>query len=529
MPIRLAHLTFTFPDATVPILSDVTAALSARVIGIVGANGAGKTTLVRLLTGQLQPTAGTVTATGSVGHLAQDVVRDEGTVAGLLGIDDVLAALGRIDAGSTDQADYDRVGDQWDARERAVALLARQVPSLGTTPDLDRATASLSGGEVMQVAACGLLLQGHTTIVMDEPTNNLDASSRARFLDMVDQWQGCLVLVSHDPDLLAHVTQIIEVRDGRVRSFDGNHATWLEALAHEQEAARRDVRDAARDLQREKADRIADQARTDRSSAQGRRAVASGKYTRMGAGNAARAAQQHAGRSGHDHAAREARARDALDRAQRTVRDDDAVTIDLPDPGVSASRDLAELHHPGGTIIIRGPERIVITGDNGVGKTTLLRSLLGQPTTMPAHGTPSTDRIGYLDQKLDHLNDDATVLETLHTTAPHLTAGQARDRLARFLIRRDDVNRRVGTLSGGERLRVALAGLLLAEPAHQLLLLDEPTNNLDTDTTRHLIEALAGYHGGLLVVSHDPRLLTCINPDRTLVLTRDGLLLDHDH
>lgn len=527
MPIRLAHLGYTFPDATRPLLHDATTTLSARVIGIVGANGAGKTTLVRLLTGSLQPTSGTITSTGSIGLLPQDVVRrDDRNLADLLGVGAVVGALARIDAGSTDQRDYDLVGDQWDLRERAQALVARHVSSLGTSPDLSRTSATLSGGEVMQVAACGLLLQGHAIVVMDEPTNNLDAASRQRFLQMVDQWQGCLVLVSHDPELLGHVDQIVEVRDGSLRTFTGNHTTYLAAIDREQKAVQRDIRDAARDLQRERAERIAEKDRQDRSHGRARRDLVNAKYTRMGAGQAQRAAQEHAGRTGRDHAAREAQAREALDRAQRGLRNDDAVTIDLPDPHVSVSRDLAELHHAGGCIIVRGQERIVVTGDNGVGKTTLLRSLMAEPTSMPAHGIARTERIGHLDQKLDRLDDHATVLETVRASAPSLTTAQARSRLARFLIRGDDIHRRVGTLSGGERFRVALASLLLAEPTHQLLLLDEPTNNLDTATTMQLLKALDEYRGGIIVVSHDPRLLAGIHADRSLVLTQEGFLSD---
>lgn len=213
-------------------------------------------------------------------------------------------------------------------------------------------------------------------------------------------------------------------------------------------------------------------------------------------------------------------AQSTLDAVSARVRADATIRVDLPDPKVPASRRIAELHSTGRRLVVQGPERVAITGPNGVGKTTLLETLIHPHTTRAGRATAirHTDRIGYLPQRLDGLDDEASVLDNLLAVAPGTPPGELRNRLARFLVRGDAVDRAVRTLSGGERFRVALARLLLADPPPQLLVLDEPTNNLDAPTVDQLVGAVHGYRGALLVVSHDDAFL-----DRLAVTTRLAL------
>ncbi|RCS58897.1 ATP-binding cassette domain-containing protein, partial [Microbacterium sp. JB110] len=196
--------------------------------------------------------------------------------------------------------------------------------------------------------------------------------------------------------------------------------------------------------------------------------------------------------------------------------------------------------------IVQGPERIALIGPNGSGKTTLLHALVGalipgsDKTAAPASSgigaasatassgtSPSAmahiDRIGYLPQRLDGLDDDESVLDAVRAAAPDVPDRELRNRLARFLIRGATVDRPVRTLSGGERFRVLLARLLLADPPPQLLVLDEPTNNLDLDTVDQLVGALSAFRGAIVVVSHDDAFLSRLGIDLTLEL-RDGVM-----
>lgn len=181
---------------------------------------------------------------------------------------------------------------------------------------------------------------------------------------------------------------------------------------------------------------------------------------------------------------------------------------------------LAELPGVDGPIVVQGPERIALDGPNGVGKTSLLDALLAG-----AAGRLLTDRVGYLPQRLDHLNDTVSAFDAVSAVSDSEPRA-VRAQLARFLLDADCVARPVGTLSGGERFRVALAQLLLADPPAQLLLLDEPTNNLDLASVGQLVDALAGYRGAFIVVSHDDEFLARLGLTRTLTMPRSGLLVD---
>ncbi|WP_455710040.1 ATP-binding cassette domain-containing protein [Nocardiopsis dassonvillei] len=214
----------------------------------------------------------------------------------------------------------------------------------------------------------------------------------------------------------------------------------------------------------------------------------------------------------------------AVDAADARVREDEHIRLTLPDPDVPRGRRLAEFHAEGRTVVVQGPERVALVGPNGAGKSTLLQQLVhgGDPVPGRAHGTLLTDRVGYLPQRLDGLDDAASALENVRAVAPGTPPGEVRNQLARLLLRGDGVDRPVATLSGGERFRVCLATLLLAEPPAQLLVLDEPTNNLDTSSVEQLAEALDAYRGALLVVSHDHGFLRRIGIDTVLEIDREG-------
>ena len=189
-------------------------------------------------------------------------------------------------------------------------------------------------------------------------------------------------------------------------------------------------------------------------------------------------------------------------------------------------RRLLELDQDGRTTVVQGPERVALVGPNGAGKSTLLDHLVhGRP---PAPGGPSgrllTDRFGFLPQRLDGLDDEADAVANVRRAAAGVPDGTIRNQLGRLLLRGSSVDRAVGSLSGGERFRVALATLLLADPPSDLLILDEPTNNLDLPSVAQLTEALAAYRGALLVVSHDHLFLESLGLDQVLVLDAAGRL-----
>ncbi|MCG7414897.1 ATP-binding cassette domain-containing protein [Microbacterium aurum] len=549
--VTLDRLTFTWPDGTVA-LTDVTGAFGTGRTGLIGRNGSGKSTLLALIAGAQAPASGTIVRSGAVDLLRQRLASDE-RVADVLGIAEALDAVRAIAAGDVEPRHFDAVGDDWDVEARATAALAEA----GLPHDaLDRHVGELSGGEAMLAALVGVRLRAHPIALLDEPTNNLDRDARARVYDLVRTWRGTVIVVSHDTALLELMDETAELYGNTLTTFGGPYSAWREALETEQAAARQAEAAAKQAVRRERRDRIHQEQVLATRAAMGRKAAIEKREPKIIMGGKKRAAQVSAGRLRVEASGKEASARAALDAAERRVRDDESVHIDLPDPGVAAGRRIATIGDDERSWVIQGPERVALIGPNGAGKTTLLERLVGRAAgaegESPASGVPKagridssgpddtptgrfsllsaraeahTDRIGYLSQRVDGLDDGASPLENLRRAAPGIGDVELRNRLARFLLRGDTVLRPVRALSGGERFRLALACLVMADPPPQLLVLDEPTNNLDLDTVDQLVEALAAYRGAVLVVSHDDGFLRRIAPDLVLEL-RDGALTE---
>jgi ATPase subunit of ABC transporter with duplicated ATPase domains len=569
MSVVLHDLSFSFPNGSVPF-SRLNVSFGPGRTGLTGANGSGKSTLLRLIAGRLRPTSGSLTVTGEVGYLPQDLTLDVGaTVASLLGIAPARAAVRAVEAGCVDPAVFDAVGDDWDVEERAREWLDR----LGLDHvGLDDPVGRLSGGETVLTALSALLLRRPAVLLLDEPTNNLDLDARQRLYAAVAAWPGVMLIVSHDRELLSMVDQVADLSGGDLHLYGGNLEAYESMLATGQSAALRLVTSAAADVRRERRDLIETQVKQAKRDRQGRALAASGSLPRLAAGGRKRAAQVSAGKSRDIALARIADARARLAEAEEAVREDREIRISLPGTAVPAGRTVltaagldrawapwhpdesgAAGEHAAGDpgagqpitgeagagdpgagdpgapgrlaeLIVRGPERVALTGPNGAGKTTLLRALAGSGDEPGGVTVRRNAAAGYLPQRLDILDDGLTVVENVRAVAPRATVNEVRAGLARFLFRGSRADQQAGTLSGGERFRAVLAALLLADPPPQLLLLDEPTNNLDLASARQLSQALSCFQGALLVVSHDLPFLRSAGITRWLHLDRSGRL-----
>ncbi|MFD7425558.1 ribosomal protection-like ABC-F family protein [Streptomyces sp. NPDC059818] len=533
-PIICSGLSFSWPDDT-SVLHDLSFTVGSGRTGLVAPNGSGKSTLLRLIAGELGPTSGSVSVGGTIGYLPQTLpLTGDPTVAEVLGVDAVIRALDAVESGDVSEDHFAVIGDDWDIEERTRAQLDR----LGLTGiTLGRSIGTLSGGQAVSLGLAAQLLKRPDVLLLDEPTNNLDLDARHSLHDVLDAWGGTLLLVSHDRALLDRMDRIAELGSDELRFYGGDFTAYEEAVRAEQEVAEKNVRNAEQELKREKREMQQARERAERRASNAARNLKSAGLPRIFAGTMKRGAQESAGRAGQTHSARVGEARARLDEAGRAVRDEQRITLELPDTVVPAGRTvlLAERMRvrlggrqlfcgEGVDLTVRGPERIALTGPNGAGKSTLLRLINGELQLDGGGIRRSDGRIAYLSQRLDLLDPDRTVAENFAVFAPHRAEAERMNLLARFLFRGDRAHLPVRVLSGGERLRATLACVLCAEPAPQLLLLDEPTNNLDLTSADQLEGALSSYRGAFVVVSHDERFLTRIGVDRWLKLAGGELL-----
>ncbi|WP_232665550.1 ABC-F family ATP-binding cassette domain-containing protein [Pseudonocardia sp. TRM90224] len=528
--ITCTDLSFSWPDDT-PVFQELSFTVGAGRTGLVAPNGAGKSTLLKLIAGEYRPSAGSVSVAGVLGHLPQSLpFLGELTVAEVLGIAPVIAAIDAVESGDASEEHFAIIGNDWDVEERTRAELDR----LGLTGlELDRRLSTLSGGQVVSIGLAAQLLKRPDVLLLDEPTNNLDLDARRALYGVLEEWTGCLLLVSHDRALLDRMDRIAELDRGELRFFGGNFTEYTDALRAARAVAEKNVRNAEQDVKREKREMQQARERAARRAGTAARNIKSAGLPKIVAGKLKRDAQQSAGKADGVHSARVGDAKARLDEASRAVRDEQSIALELPETNVPAGRTVflgegivvRDLFAGDGVdLVIRGPERIALTGANGTGKSTLLRVVNGE--LIPERGTVTSadGRVAYLSQRLDLLDLDSTVLESLTAAAPAMPQSRRMNVLARFLFKGQRIHLPIRALSGGERLRATLACVLYAEPAPHLLLLDEPTNNLDLVSVGQLESALAAYEGAFVVVSHDERFLAEIKIDRWLRLERGRLL-----
>lgn len=493
--------------------------------GIVGRNGVGKSTLLKLLSGHQGPSEGVVARNGSIGTLNQrhEPTLDE-RVADMLGVASGTAVLDRILSGQASEDDL--IDADWTLTERIKDALA-QVGLQGLM--LDRSTSGLSGGELTRLRLAGLLITAPDLLLLDEPTNHLDTDARLIVAQVLDRWKGGAVVVSHDRDLLRRMDRIIELSSLGATVYGGNYDLYLERKTEEQAALKRDLASAEQNVNRvarEGQKAVERKARRDRA---GRAFAASGSAPKIVLGMMAERAEVSSARDGVHAERRADQAKTALADARDRIERVRTLSIPMPSTGLANGTTVltmtsASWSTPEGRRIVgpvdltlAGPRRFAITGPNGTGKSTLLKLAVGHLS--PSQG--AVDRpvmAALLDQETSLLHAGETLVEAFRRLNPGATPNAARASLARFLFRNTASDKLVETLSGGERLRAALACVMGGERPAQLLVLDEPTNHLDLDAVAAVEAALQAYDGALLVVSHDSAFLAAIGIDEMLEL-----------
>ncbi len=471
-------------------------------IGIVGPNGGGKTSLLKILVGELEPSNGTVQLSRGirVGYVPQS---PESTFSGSLK-DEIMTAFDRLlwleqalEAGAR-QLDQTDAGQGDEAEQQYTAWmdefeslggysyenrLGRMVEGLGLTQRALATSASqASGGERTRAALAQALLGEPNLLILDEPTNHLDINGLDWLERYLTHYNGAILVVSHDRYFLDRtVNHVWELDHGNVETFVGNYSKYR-ALKAERNLSRK------REYEKQQEFIIKEEAFIQRYRAGQRSREARGRETRL-------LRLDRIERPENDRAI--SISSGTASRSGQVVLSTHELTV-----GFDGEPEPTELFSVPDIKLERG-SRTALIGANGTGKTTLLGTLLG--FMPPLRGRVAVGRnveVGYHSQGLDDLVEDSTVLDSL-LDAKEMATEEARSYLARFLFQGDDVFRLIGSCSGGERSRLALARLLVREP--NLLILDEPTTHLDIPSREALEDVLLSYHGTLLFVSHDRR------------------------
>ncbi len=522
--ITLDGLGLSSPDGRV-LFDNLTLALGREKTGLVGRNGVGKTTLLRVILGELAPAAGAVTVDCRIAVLRQQLQPPPGArLADLLGVAEPLARLARIEAGQGTEADHESA--DWTLAQRVAEALGE----LGLAgAGLDRPAETLSGGQATRAALAALLIAEPDVILMDEPTNNLDADGRTAVAAMLERWRGGALVVSHDRNLLRRMDRIVELTSLGAVVYGGGYDLYAQRKAEAEAAAQRDLDHAQQALLRTDRAVQAAKERKARSDAAGRRSRAKNDMPKLLLNARAERAENTGGRLNRLAERRSAEAERDLAGAQARIERVRRLTFDLPPSGLPDGKlalafDDVAFSWPEGAPVLRevsfrlvGPERLAVTGPNGAGKSTLIRLATGELSPAQGHVRRGV-AAALLDQRASLLRDDETLLENFRRLSPAADDNAAHAALARFVFRNVTALKPAVALSGGERLRAALACALMAATPPQLIILDEPTNHLDLDSIAAVEAALLAYDGALLVVSHDRDFLAAIGVDRELSL-----------
>jgi len=481
-------------------------------VGVVGRNGAGKTSTLRVLAGELEPAAGSIVRRGVVGYLRQDP-RQHRADDDLAAIEHVLAARGLVDLARdvenarstlehapTDRgvARFARLEEEFRTRDgyRAEADAKAISRGLGLAEDrLGLPVRALSGGERRRLELARILFGRADLLLLDEPTNHLDVDAKTWLMRFLSTFRGALLVVSHDLALLdASITRILHFDDGAATEYRGTYSEYRTARAEDEQRRSRIAERQDREIRR---------LRTLADSMRGQTA----KRARAAKSIDTRRARLEAERVEAPRRERRVRFRfPEPPHCGRQVLVVDALAKTYGGPPVfrEVSFDLG-----------RG-ERILVLGLNGAGKTSLLRILAG--LTTPDGGAVRFGhevRAGYYAQEHEGIDDGVEVLA--HMRAESRADDQTlRSILGMFGLPGEKAFQDAGTLSGGEKTKLALAQLVAGR--YNLLLLDEPTNNLDPPSREAVAEALRGWPGAMVIVSHDAGFVRALSPDRVLLM-----------
>lgn len=524
--ILIHEMSFKLPT-NIALFTKLNLSITKQKVGLIGKNGVGKSTLIKLITGELQPTSGSIQVNGSIDYMQQlPEYLTETTIADVLGFQTKYEALLRIKQGSCDPTDYAVINDDWLVVEKMQSQLAMfGLSAFHPSTNIN----SLSSGQLSKLFLTRILQTKADFLLLDEPTNHLDFESRMKLYDVISKCQCGLIVVSHDRKLLNLMDSIHEVTTLGVNVYGGNYDAYRLQKNVADEALTRELMDAKRLLNKTQQSIQSTKEKHEQRQAKGRDMRKRGDQPKMllDAMKDRSTAEQGALLIRHDRMY--ADAIDRLQQAKSQLEIVDKLNIKLDESYVPNTKIILEMQNVTYSyqnttsniishfdLTVRGAERIALVGENGSGKTTLIKLILRELVPNSGQIYLGTDHVNYLDQTVHQLNPELSLLRNYQLLNQECSENEAYKALAQFMFKNVAATKLVKDLSGGERLRGMLACVLKSLNPPKLLILDEPTNHLDLECLENIEAAIKLYRGALIVISHDQAFLEAINIERMI-------------
>lgn len=498
-------------------------------IALIGNNGIGKSTLLQLIAGKITP---------NTGHLQLETVPyyvpqifgqyNHYTVAEALGVNEKLNALLEILNGNANNEYFENLDNDWTIEQRCLEALDHwQLQDI----DLQQPMASLSGGQKTKVFLAGINIHHPQLILLDEPSNHLDADSRQRLYQFIRRTKSTLIVVSHDRQLLNLLDSIFELSPQGIKVYGGNYDFYTEQKHLAKNALEQDIHNKEKELRKAKEKETEALERQQKQDARGKKKQEKAGVARIMMNTLRNNAEKSTSKMKDVHAEKVGGVAQELSTLRSQLPDADKMKFGFNHSLLHKGKVLFEaigLNHRYAQqslwkenldFQITTGERIAIKGSNGSGKTTLIHLLLGNLPIYVGQLKITEIKAAYIDQDYSLIDPLLAIYEQAQRfNTGALQEHEVKTRLNRFLFGKEDWDKTCSSLSGGERMRLMLCCLTLGSQAPDLIVLDEPTNNLDIQNIEILTAAINEYEGTLVVVSHDNYFLKQINIQREIKL-----------
>lgn len=526
----LQNVRYTHPNRDI-LFDNVNLAINRYdKIALIGNNGFGKSTLLKIMAGKLLPSFGMVAGNTQPYYVPQHFGQfNQYTIAQALGIEEKLVALKEILDGNVTDENMTVLDDDWGIEERCNEALSHwQLDSI----DLFQKMGTLSGGQKTKAFLAGIDMHRPQLVLLDEPSNHLDATGRNILYNYIQSTTDTLVIVSHDRKLLNLLDTMCELNSQGITSYGGNYDFYKDQKAIEANALAEDLDNKEKELRKAKATQQAAIERQQKLDARGKKKQEKAGLPTISMNTLRNKAEKSTSKMKDVHAGRVSAMANDVDRIRKELPDKDKIRIGFDSSllhtgkilvaanKINYSYDADLLWAYPLTFQITNGERISFKGANGSGKTTLVKIILG--LLQPSSGTiyRADNNTIYIDQDYSLVDNALTIYEQVQKfNTGHLQEHEVKSRLTHFLFTKEYWDKQCATLSGGEKMRLVLCCLTISQLAPDMIVLDEPTNNLDIQNVEILTAAINDYKGTLLVISHDAVFLEQIGVEKMIELS----------